>query len=225
MQIFSVPLGVISLVAISTNAIFTSVLFEMIDNSTGVVQPGSKRKPFWFFSMEFHRNVELNFEMSLGARVALIFSRDVVRDNLADTHRENKSSSIGALKHGSSQCCDPMELHMVYVDVWECYASSFMLTAATPEYVHYFPTLLFGSLPQSQYKSLTFKHSTVHWRTQAVFRPFIFTTSVSPFSPFAANTIYQLSPFIRDQILLQPLGIESNFCISLPSKPYTLFKW
>lgn len=112
--------------------------------------------------MEFHRNVDLNFEMSLGARVALIFSRDLVRYNLADTHRENKSSSIRALKHRSSQCCDHMKLYTVYVDVWECFASFFMLTVATPEYIHYFLTLLFGSLPQSQYKSLTFKHSTVH---------------------------------------------------------------
>lgn len=49
MQIFSVPLGVISLVAISTNAIFTSVQFEMINNSTGVVKLGSKRNPFLNF--------------------------------------------------------------------------------------------------------------------------------------------------------------------------------
>lgn len=81
-----------------------------------------KGNPFEFFPMEFHRNVELNFEMSLGARVALIFSRDLVRYSLADTHRENKSSSTRAWKHRSSQSCDHMKLHMVYADVWECCA-------------------------------------------------------------------------------------------------------
>lgn len=67
-----------------------------------------KGNPFEFFSTEFHRNVELNFEMSLLACVALNFSRDLFRYNLADTHRANKSSSIGALQHRSSPCCETL---------------------------------------------------------------------------------------------------------------------
>lgn len=41
-------LGVISLVAISTNTNFTSLLFEMINDVAEVVLVGSKGKPFGF---------------------------------------------------------------------------------------------------------------------------------------------------------------------------------
>lgn len=164
---------------------------------------------FWIFPMEFQRNVELHFES-----VPLWSFTETWSDTTWPSHRE-KTDPVTWEPHrwntGQPSVVTILNSTWSARTVRERFASFFMLTAVSPEYVFYFPTLLFGSLPQSQYKSLTFKHSTVHWRTRAVFHPSIFTTSVSPFSPFAANTICQPSPFVRDQILLQPLGIESIF--------------
>lgn len=86
----------------------------------------------------------------LSDRIALIFYRALVRYNLTDTQRKQ----IQLNKILKTQV-DPVLLlykSSVRRAVQECFTSIFMLTVVSPEYLHYLPTLLFGSLPQSRYK-------------------------------------------------------------------------
>lgn len=155
----------------------------------------------------------------LSDRIALIFYRALVRYNLTDTQRKQIQLNK-ILKTQVEPVLLPYK-SSVRLAVQECFTAIFMLTVVSPEYLHYLPTLLFGSLPQSQYKR--------HFQTfncalkNARFHPFIVTPSVSPFSPFAAYTICQLSLFIWDPILLQLLGSDSYFCITLCDTPHNLF--
>lgn len=161
--------------------------------------------------------------MSLWACVALIFSRDLVRYNLADTHRANKSSSIGALQHRSSPCCETLHglrgrlgvFHFI-LHVNCCHSRARPLLPDSPLWFSASVTI-----QKSHFQ--TFYCALKNTSSFPSINIYNFSFPVLPLC--CQYHIYQLSPFIRDQILLQPLGIESNFCISLPDTPYTLFKW
>lgn len=83
----------------------------------------------------------------LSDRIALIFYRALVRYNLTDTQRKQIQLNK-ILKTQVYPVLLPYK-SSVRLAVQECFTAIFMLTVVSLEYLHYLPTLLFGSLPQS----------------------------------------------------------------------------